>query len=201
MIADAEVPAVPERRRHTALLLVLALLIVAVGAIEVTSFARLVSVTAAAPLTPDQQLAQAKSAVGFPIHEPAWLPGWATLTSVHYDARCASCSSGVNSVTLQYGPTSTGDLEIFESDGPVTFRAYYEDAQGHSQPMRDTPSQITLNGVPVQVDILTGTMSNGEIREVVLSWSRDGIFYRLTSRDTSTYTADPDVLARIAVSM
>jgi hypothetical protein len=67
--------------------------------------------------------------------------------------------------------------------------------------MRDTPSQITLSGVPVQVDILTGTMSNGEIREVVLSWTRDGIFYRLTSRDTSAYVADLDALERVAESM
>ncbi len=67
--------------------------------------------------------------------------------------------------------------------------------------MRNTPSLITQNGVPVQVDILTGTMSNGEIREVVLSWTRDGIFYRLTSRDTSSYVADLNTLERVAESM
>lgn len=189
------------RMSHRGLLLVLALLVVAVGAVEVTSFVRLVSVTAVAPLTPDQQLAHAKSAVGFQIHQPTWLPGWATLTSVHYYTRCASCPSGVNSVTLQYGSTTTGDLEIFESDGLVTFHASYEDAQGHPQPMHDTLSQITLSGAPVQVDILTGTMVNGEIREVVLSWKRDAIYYRLTSRDTPTSVADLDMVERVAASM
>lgn len=67
--------------------------------------------------------------------------------------------------------------------------------------MRDTPSLITLNGVAVQEDILTGTMSNGEICEVVLSWTRDGISYRLTSRDMPTYVADLDALERVAGSM
>ncbi len=200
MIQHSSAPRAAWRMPHRGLLLALALLVVAVGAVEVTSFVRLVSVTDAAPLTPDQQLAQAKSAVGFPIHEPAWLPGWAALTGVHYYARCASCPSGTF-VTLWYGPTMSGNLEITESDSLITVHASYEDAQGHPQPMRDTPSQITLSGTPAQVDILTGVMANGEIREVALSWSRDGIFYRLTSRDTSTYTADPDVLARIAVSM
>lgn len=67
--------------------------------------------------------------------------------------------------------------------------------------MCDTPSPITLNGVAMQVDILTGTMSNGQIRKVVLSWTRDGISYRLTSRVTSTYVADLDALERVAGSL
>lgn len=202
MLDHTEPPITTDHKNRRALLLVLALLlVVAVAAVEITSFVRLVSVTAVAPLTPDQQLAQAQSAIGFPIQQPAWLPDWATLESVTYHTRCASCA-GVNMVMLRYASTSPGgDIAIDESDGLVTFQTDYEDANGHVQPMHDAVSDITLNGIPVHVDELTGTMANGPIREVALSWAHDNIYYRLTSRDAPGYVADLDMLQRIVASI
>jgi hypothetical protein len=171
----------------------------AVAAIEITSCVRLSSVTNATPLTLAQQLTRAQSAVPFRIHQPAWLPDSANLESVTYHtARCTSCSD-VNSVTLNYRASApTHDIELYQSDRPVSFQAGYEDSQGHMQPMHDAASDIDLGGIRVHVEVLTGTLSSGPTREVVLSWMRGGVYYRLTSRDAPGEMTTLDVVERIA---
>ncbi len=202
MLARSSTPLEPTRKKRRTLFIAAALLFAAtVAVIEITSCVRLSSVTNAAPLSIAQQLTRAQSAVPFRIHQPAWLPASATLEGVTYHARCTSCSEP-NSVTLNYrASVPTHDIELYQSDGQVSFQAGYEDPQGHTHPMDDATSDINLSGIAVHVDVLTGTLSIGPIREVVLSWSHDGIYYCLTSRDAPGEKTDIDVVEHIAESI
>lgn len=196
------------RQRKTIWWTVVALLAATVAAIEIISFVRLVQVTSKPPLTLQQKLAIAQANIHFPIRQPTWLPASTRLDDVSYSAGCAAaaCAGDPQTVMLQYiHPLADAApwpyIELNESDHPSSFQMSYQNAQGYIQPMNDAPSNITVSGVALHVDVLTGDTDNGPIQTDVLSWSQDGVYYSLRSDDITSGVTDLATLEHIAASL
>jgi len=192
------------RRRLKLRWVVIGLLLLAILAVEIVSFARIWSAAQQPALTPAQQLAQAQAHTPFPIRQPAFLPTGAHLSQVFFD-HCSVCGSeSSSSVELIYALAVPGaDVQLDESNARIAPpEGSYEDGAGHLHPLAVSASMLSLGGVSAMVLTSTGAWSDGSpFYRYDILWAREGIFYLLSSMDTPAARASLDDLEQMAASI
>ncbi|HEY7348073.1 MAG TPA: permease prefix domain 1-containing protein [Ktedonobacterales bacterium] len=189
------------RRRLSLKWVIFSLIIVAILAVEIVSFARIWNAAHQPALTPSQQLAQAQARTPFPIHQPAFLPVGAHLTQVFFD-HCSMCGNEASStVQLIYtlaAPSATVELE--ESNARINPpQGSYQDSARHQHPLEVNTSTISLGDVSAAVMISKGFWSDGSpFYRYDILWTRGSVSYLLSEMGLSASLGD---LERIAASI
>lgn len=203
-MVQAHTGALPRRGRVRWALVALAAL--AILLVEGGSYARLWIVAHRPVLTPEQQLQHAQSLVPFGLREPTWLPGGVHLAQVTY---CAPCdpANGQSQVWLEYaGLGATGSWETLELSEANFHTIYhlseYEDASGRLRMADEQTYPIDLQGVGAVATVAMASTANGpQVLMVAVTWTRDGIEYRVESTGGPAGPASIDDLEQVAKSV